>query len=224
MFKMIKRVGIIVICLLIVIATVSSRSMSAISRSWHIDLDMQVFLSDQVDFLNDLPLENVRIPYILTFNSDRTYSFELDEEKFEQQMPLIREAAGAALMDNIEQQGVDKLQSVLEMINVDAKIQDLLDKYDFSLNQMLNLVFKVTGLSFDDILNKALPDEMLISLFSDVNAQGQYAALAGFLFITDKPGDKMDFESYLSFEIEDNVLHISNGGLTHEKLPLDFVR
>lgn len=224
MLKMIKRVGIIVICLLIVIATVSSRSGSAISGSWHIDLDMQVFLSDQVDFLNDLPLENLRIPYILTFNSDRTYSFELDEEKFAQQLPLIREAAGAALMDDIEQQGIDKLQSVLEMINVDARIQDLLDKYDFSLNQMLNLIFKVTGLSFDDILNKALPDEMLISLFSQVNTQGQYVALAGFLFITDKPGEKTDFERYLSYEIEANVLHISNGGLTHEKLPLDFVR
>lgn len=211
-----------VAAVLLVLLGVGSKK--KVAGSWEITVDYDAQLLSNIEMLNDVPLENIPVFYTLTFHDNQTYTFELNEAKMREALPGIRETIGLAITNATQDDGVAMVQKLLDKVGIDLNLQEALGKKDLSLERLMNFLFKLTGYSFDALVERSLDDETLLDTFSSLERTGNYRSFAGMLSFSDSLDEPIAPDQYLTWSVKDNTLTLKPGTVTADALPITFYR
>lgn len=219
---------IVIILLLVLIAggvlwATKAYAMERISGTWYVELDMSEQLVSSTDMLEDIPLENMMVPFVVRFE-DGIYTMELDREKLPGALVQIRSDIGSTMINSYQDQGVAFLEKYLKKAGLKLNLDALLKDQNLSLERLVDMIFQLTGMSYDAILEDSLSNEMLTELFGQAEVSGRYAAIWSMLYVSLSPDEKYDTKNYLNAVITENDMIIGNGTMQFEQLPLTFHR
>lgn len=213
---------VVILCLITVMAVMVADN--RLSGSWYVTLDMDVTIESDRQWLDGIELKDVRVPCEMVFSGNHSFTFRLDRDRLPQTITQVREQVGLHLTNAIQDRGIEWLEEQLKSVNLDVDIPAILNDRDISMERMMQVIFQLTGLSFDELLSQSLQDDAVLKILESVEQEGTYRALPVLIFFGSEDKTGLFPMNVLTYSCKDDGLVIKNGWTEYDRLPLEFVR
>lgn len=193
MKNMMKKILSAALCaaLMLVLLTGCSSDADKLVGSWSAEIDMTELVNEElsgVETSEEDVFSDFKLTLNMTFNEDGTYKMEVDPEKLDETIEIVKADMEALMIEYYE-----------ELIAAEG--------INMTVDEMLTLA----GTDMDTLLGEVGIEEAFQEIAEQIVAEGNYDAKNGKLFLSDSKDSAIDEEVYELYTLEGDVLTFTGG-------------